>query len=205
MTISYPVTLPTGNIRSVQFKPFSVVAVSASPFTLQQQAQAHQGQLWMVHVQLAEMKRVDAEAWIATLLSLNGRYGTFYLGDPSATSARGTIPGTPLVKGASQTGQTLLVDGWTANQTGVILRGDWIQIGSGTAQRIYRVLVNANSNASGETTLDIWPRLRESPADNAAVVTTNTSGVFRLTHNDMSWDIDEALFYGMEFDAAEAL
>jgi hypothetical protein len=207
MAITYPITLPTGGQRAVQFSPRSAVGVSASPYTFQQQAQAWPGQLWMARVTLAPMKRAAAEQWIAALLGLNGRYGTFHLGDPAATSPRGT-PGasTPLVKGAAQTGQSLLTDGWTSNATGVLLRGDWIQLGSGSTRRIYKVLVDANANAGGEVTLDIWPRLRESPADNEAVVLTNTAGTFRLTSDEsMSWDVDASLFYGLEFQAGEAI
>lgn len=176
-----------------------------SPFTLAQQAQAHQGQLWAAQVELAPMQRADADEWIAALLSLNGRYGTFLLGDPSATTPRGSVAGTPLVKGAAQSGQELLTDGWTQSAQNVLRKGDWIQLGSGTTQRIYRCLKNVNADGSGNATLDIWPRLRESPADNAPLVTTNTAGAFRLAENVMEWGVDVSLLYGFEFTAAEAL
>jgi hypothetical protein len=54
-------------------------------------------------------------------------------------------------------------------------------------------------------TLDIWPRLRESPADNAVVVTTSTVGLFRLASNDTEWSVDEASIYGLTFGAVEAI
>lgn len=205
MSITYPITLPSSHRMAVTFRPRAIVGVSMSAFTLQQQSQAHQGQVWAIHVQLTPMIRADAEPWIAALLSLNGMYGTFLLGDPSATATRGTAQGTPKVKGGSQTGQTLATDGWTATQTGVLLKGDWIQLGTGTAQRIYRVLTDTNADGAGEATLDIWPRLRESPADNENIIVSSTAGVFRLASNEMGWDVDNALIYGIEFDALEAI
>jgi intracellular sulfur oxidation DsrE/DsrF family protein len=54
-------------------------------------------------------------------------------------------------------------------------------------------------------TLDIWPRLRESPADNAVVVTSNTVGLFRLASNDSEWNVNEATVYGITFAAVEAI
>lgn len=205
MSITYPITLPSGGIRAVEFRPYSVVGVSMSPFTLQQQVQAHQGQLWAANVRLKTMARADAEAWIAALLSLNGRYGTFLLGDPSATSPRGIATGTPKIDGASQTGQELSTKGWTGTQTGILVAGDWIQLGSSTTQRIYRVMKTVNSDSGGKATLDIWPRLRESPANDAAITLTSTKGVFRLAENVMAWSVDAIALYGIEFGAAEAI
>jgi len=205
MAISYPISLPAGGRVALTFKPYAVVAKSMSPYTLQQQVQAHQGQIWVVHVQLMPLLPAEAAEWIAALLSLNGTYGTFYLGDDSSPAIRGSGSGTPLVKGAAQVGQVLLTDGWTGSQTNILRKGDWIQIGASTTQRIYRCLKDVNSDSGGNATLDIWPRLRESPADNAALVLAATKGVFRLTHNDMPWSVDSDLLSGIEFECAEAL
>lgn len=214
MSITYPITLPGLDlpnvgvvvpISSIRFKPRSVVAMSVSPFTLQQQIQVHQGQVWGAEVKLPPIKDAEAQQWIAAILSLNGIQGTFYLGDPALRAPRGTHPGTPLVDGASQTGQSLATKGWTPTQTGILLAGDWIQLGTGLTQRIYRVLKDVNSDSNGKSTLDIWPRLRESPADSASITVHNTMGIFRMIDNEMIWDIDVALIYGLEFETVEAI
>ena len=119
------------------------------------------------------MKREDAEQLIAFMLKLNGTYGTFTLGDPLNTSPRGVGTGTPLVNGGSQTGNSLVTDGWTSGQTGILKAGDWIQLGSGSTSRLYKILSDANSNGSGQATFDIWPNLRSSPADNAAITVSS--------------------------------
>lgn len=202
MTITYPLSLPTTGVRSVRLRARQVVAATASPFTGQQQLVRHQGSWWEAEVTLPPMDRIDAEEWIGFLLSLRGRWGTFLLGDPNATSPRGTWAGTPLVNGASQTGETLVVDGFSGGATAK--RGDYITLGSGGSARLYKVLSDETA-AGGAMTLDLFPRLRESPADNAAVTTSNTTGLFRLASNETEWSIDVARIYGITFAAVEAI
>lgn len=202
MSISYPLTLPSSPIARISMSAATAVSISRSPFSYVSQVQQFAGQLWFADVTLAPMNRASAESWISFLLKLNGREGTFLLGDPSKATPRGSVPGTPLVKGAGQTGQTLLTDGWTTSQTGVLKAGDMIQIG----QRIYSVLVDADSNGSGESTLDIWPRLRESPSDNATIITSSCVGLFRLANNSNTiYNANADLNYTISFSAEEAL
>lgn len=179
--------------------------MTASPFTLQQNVQEHQGEAWIVEIAVGTMKRADAEAWAAIFLLLGGRSNTFLFGDPAGTAARGSVPGAPKVDGAGQTGRTLDTKGWTASQTGVLLAGDWIQVGSGATQRLYKVTEDADSDGSGLAALSIWPRLRESPDDSETLVVANCKGTFRLGSNTMEWDIDASLFYQTSFVAVEAI
>jgi hypothetical protein len=197
MTISYPVTAPTAVApRSVRMTQRSVVGVSASPFTGQQQVYAHQGQWWEMDVQLPPMQRADAEAWISCLVSLNGREGTFLFGPPGAGSTRGTATAVT-VSGASQTGRTL-----TVSTNGNLKAGDYFQLGSGSTARLHKILADVSS---GTQTLDIWPALRSSPSNGAAVVIASPLGRWRLAANQTDWDINEALFYGLSFACVEAL
>jgi hypothetical protein len=205
MAISYPVSFPSIPIQQMTIRARSVVGVSASPFTGQQQVYQHQGQWWEAEVSLPPMKRADAEQVIAFLLKLNGRYGTFTLGDPANTAPRGIGTGTPLVRGASQTGNELITDGWTTSQTGILKAGDWIQLGSGSTSRMYKVLDDANSDASGIATLTLWPNLRSSPNDNDTVTISSPKGLWRLSANEMPYTLDEASIYGITFACVEAL
>lgn len=102
------------------------------------------------------------------------------------TGAQG---GTPLVKGASQTGSSLITDGWTASVTGVLKKNDVFTIASvysvnpvskastGVLQQ-FRVTADASSDGTGNSTLAIEPSIVTSgatqtvsagPADNAAI------------------------------------
>jgi len=206
MAITYPLSLPSNRqISRVRLNAIDIVGLSQSPFTASQQVYRYQGQYWEADITLRPMSREEAEYWISFLLKLNGQYGTFLLGDPNGATPRGVATGTPLVKGASQTGNELLTDGWTSGITGIMKAGDYIQLGTGANARLYKVLDDVNSDGSGNATLTIYPDLRSSPSDNAPIVVNNAKGNFRLNSAQTSWDITEAQFYGITFGAREAL
>ena len=205
MPITFPISLPASpTARSITISKRSVVGGDASPFTLQGQTYTWPGQAWLARIDLPPMLRADAERWVAALLSLNGREGSFFLGDTANKVPRGVATGTPLVKGGGQTGSDLLTDGWSPGVTGILKAGDWLQLGSGGTARLYKVLVDADSNVSGEATLTLWPKLRSSPADNAAITIASPMGRFMLAE-EPEWSIDEAHLYGLSFSAVEDL
>lgn len=187
--------------KSIEFTANDTVAVSTSPFTQQQQIQDWQASFLEASVSLPPLTHVQAQSWIAWTLQCKGQAGVFQIGDAAATAPLGTAAGTPQVNGANQAGYTLATDGWTASAAGVLLAGDWVQVG----YRLYRNLDTVNANGSGQATLNLWPQLRESPADNAALVLTNTTGLFRLKANARKWSVTEGRIYGFQFEIREAL
>lgn len=206
MAIVYPLSLPTTPTPSrMLMRSVNAVALSQSPFTFEQQVFEHQGGIWAAELSLPPMERATAEAWLSFLLKLRGRNGTFLLVPFSAKTPRGSGGGTPQVNGASQTGLILNTKGWPVSTTGVLLAGDYLQLGTGSTSRLHKNLNDADSDAGGLATLDIWPRLRESPADSATIKLTNPEGVFRLARNDSSWDINTATIYGLGISAMEAI
>lgn len=206
MSISYPLSIPTvSGIMRVRWAANDVVAVAQSPFTASQQVYRYTGQFWEADITLPPMKRDDAEHWISFLLKLNGPFGTFLLGDPNGATPRGLATGSPLVNGAGQTGYELITDGWTVSQTGILKVGDYIQLGSAATARLYKVLDDVNSDASGNATLDLWPDLRSAPSDNETITVSNAKTNFRLASAQTSWDINEATIYGLTFGARESL
>lgn len=208
MALTYPISLPdTTSIQEVEFQQNSIVAVTRSEFTGSQQVHKHDGQWWTVHGVIVPKTRTSGDDWAGFFMSLNGSEGTFLLGDPHGATAKGSAssaPGTPLVNGASQTGDQLVMDGAPNSVTGYLLRGDWIQLGSASSARLYRIKEDADSNGSGEITLEIWPDLRSSPGTNDAIIVANTLGVFRLT-DAPSYRINAGHFYIQNFTAAEAI
>ena len=202
MAISYPLNLPNiTSYASARMTARSVVGVTRSPFTGSQQVQSHQGKWWEFEASLKPMTRASAEEWISFMISLNGMQGTFLLGDPLGTTARGIGTGTPLVKGASQTGSSLITDGWTASQTGILKAGDYIQLGAGSSSKLYKVLADANSDGSGNATFDIFPSINTAVADNSAITVASPKGLFRLASNEMGFDLQQAQNYGIAFSA----
>lgn len=203
MTITFPHDPPSLPVaRSVRFAPESVVASTSSPFTLQDEVFEHQGQRWVVDVQLPPMQRAAAAQWNAWALALNGMRGTFRIGPVVETSPLGTGNGTPVVDGAGQQGsKTLVTRGWAALEK-VLLAGDYIQLGSTTA-RLHMVLQDVTADSSGDATIDIWPRVRDVLTDGAAITLNNPRGTFRLASMP-GWDLTEAQIYGISYRAMEA-
>lgn len=205
MAIAFPVTPPAFGVRAETWSLEQAVGLSESPYTYSQEVYEHAGKRLRLDVQLVPMKRADAQAWIAFLASLRGRVGTFTWSPTIEGTARGTPTGTPLVKGAGQTGGTLLIDGASAGVTGWLKAGDWVQLGTGATARLHKNLVDTNSNGSGEVTLELWPGPRVAPADNEAVVVSSPRGLFRLASNTVQWDVQLAQIFGLSFSAVEAL
>lgn len=206
MAISYPITLPTApGYRRVSIQPRSSVAAYSSPFTFQQQVYAHPGQMWTGEFELPPMSRTEAAPWVAALTSLNGTEGTFYFGDPSWTTARGIATGTPVIKGAAETGYDIDTDGWTISQTGIMKAGDWVQIGATTAAKLHMVMADANSDGSGNATLTLWPAVRTAFADNTALTVASPVGIWRLS-GSVPWSISvDQLISGLTVQFVQAL
>jgi len=202
MTITYPLSTPSSDgIVSWAVDMIDAVGVGESPYSFSQETFEHAGKRFEIEVQVARLTRADAAEWIAWLASLNGRKGTFLMGDTVGTTPRGIGTGTPLVKGSAQTGQVLLTDGWTTTQTGIMKKGDWIQLGTGSTSRLHMVLTDTNSDGSGNATLDLWPGPRTAPADNEAIVVNSANGLWRLSENRRGWRLDDVIRYGLAFSA----
>lgn len=209
MSIAYPLSLPTvSGIRSINLRTRNAVGLSRSPFTFKEQVFSHGGQMFEAEIQLPPMTRAEGEQWVSFLIKLKGMQGTFLLGDPACAAARGSAssnPGTPVVNGAAQTGSDLSVSGLPASVTGYLLAGDYIQLGTGSAATLHKVLNDVNTTAGGVATLDLFPAIRTAPDNAATVVVSNAKGVFRLATNETNWSINEIEHYGITFAAVEAI
>lgn len=209
MAITYPLSIPTSiGVEQVELRAVHAVGLSESPFTFRQQVVRHQGERWEASIRIPPVKADLAEPWVSFLLQLRGQFGTFLLGDPSRSVPLGqasTAPGTPQVLGGTEIGDQLTIDGCTPNLTGYLLAGDYIQLGSDSTATLHKVLTNADTDGSGEVTLDIWPRISTAPADNATVTVSNARGLFRLKSNVTSWTINNINSYGIEFEAVGVL
>ncbi len=194
MAISYPLSLPTNiGMASIELRAKNTVAVSSSPFTYKQTVYAYDGQMWEADVTLPPMNRDDAESWIAFLMSLKGRYGTFLLNDPSATSVRGTATSATITGSAGDSSVTVTM-------SGTLKAGDYLQLGSGNDSTLHKVL----ADKSGSGTLEIWPKLRKARSSVTADL-TSAKGLFRLSSNETAWSVNDASFYGISFGATEVV
>jgi P22 coat protein - gene protein 5. len=111
------------------------------------------------------------------------------------THTVGALGGTPLVNGASQTGASLVTDGWSNTITDIIKAGDVFTIAgvfsvnpqnyqsTGVLQR-FVATANKTSSGAGAVTIDISPSITvtgnfqtvsNSPADDAAITVIGTA------------------------------
>lgn len=206
MPISYPLVVGTSWVgyESITLKMMHVTSLTESPYTFKQQVVRHPGMVWGASLKLPPVNKDLALDWVAFLGKLRGRFGTFTLSPPNGLVPRGlaaTSPGTPLVNGAAQVGDTLNIDGCGASKTNYLREGDFIQLGTGLTSRLYMVLDDTNTNGSGQASLTVWPDISPSPADNAAVVLTNPAGLFRLASDTVSWTETSDAKYTLSFDA----
>ena len=86
--------------------------------------------------------------------------------------------GTPLVNGASQTGASIITDGWPAG-TLVLKAGDLVTFATGPTL-VYDITADVTSDGTGNATLPVSPNVfaGASPGNNDAVIIT-ASVVFR--------------------------
>ena len=204
-TPSYPLTFPTvSGIKTQRFSLNRTVAVSASPFTGQEQVFQHEGEFWTTQITFPPMLKDKAAVVIAFLLQLRGRRGTFKIGDQDRKTIQGVATGTIRVNGASQTGNQVALDGFANSTSNLFKAGDYIQIGS----YLYLVTEDVTSNGSGEADVKIEPALRqgiETISDDATVLYTNTTTIMRLDSNETGWNTDQVSKYGITLSASESL
>ena len=196
--------MPTSpaNFMAARFRLVANTQVFASPLDKSVQTLELTGARWWANYELPAMTRAQAAAWTAFLSDLLGTAGRFFGFDPAAKLPRGSGGGdSPLTKGASQTGKSLLTDAWTVSQTGLLLPGDYFEVNG----ELKQVTASVDSNGAGDATIAFTPSLRASPADNAALTLNNPKCTMRLAEDDAAaWDVDTALFYGIAFAGVEA-
>ena len=205
---SYPLSLPTSpsNFVTSEWRIIRTVAYTESPFTYGQQVAKYQGSVWQTTVTLPPMHRSDAGAWQSFFMQLNGRFGTFLLGDPDAKSPLGNALADIHVNGSHSVGAyDITMDGFNASVTNVFKKGDYVQFGSGATSKLHMVVGDVDSNASGEATVPIEPPLKTALSNNATVLYTNTKAVMRMDSNELGWSADRLSHYGITFSCTEAL
>ena len=206
MATTFPLNFPSvGGIKSVKFTPRDFVSETVSEFTGEQLIVSHTGQPKEAVITSASMKRPAAMEWITFLLELQGQKGTFLFGDPFNISPRGIGTGTPLIAGASETGQDINTDGWTTAQTGIILKGDWLQIGTNAASRLFQSLTDVNSDGGGLATLTLWPEIKIAFANDTPINVNSPLGLWRLQANERPWTVTPDGLYSFSIAIKEVL
>lgn len=180
----------------------SSVGVSVSPYTFARETQDWGGERWAISLQFLPVVREHAVILETFLLKLRGGVNKVRLGDPWGSQPRGTNSGTPLVNGAASAGATTIATkGWAISTTGQLLPGDYMEISG----HLYQVLASADSDVSGLSTIEVWPRIRDDYADNTVITTVYPRGVFALAEPSVSFTRDVLQYYRTQIELVEAL
>lgn len=122
------------------------------------------GNRWSCTVTMPVMTPAQAREWSAALVR-GLREGVAWtirqVGTPTGS------PGSVLVAGGSQAGDSLDVDGGTPGY--VVRAGQFLSISTGGQRYLYQSASAVRVAADGTATLELEPPLRASPADNSPV------------------------------------
>jgi hypothetical protein len=143
-----------------------------NPYSKIEQVSDEPGEKWQVKLEWKNLPHTYGRDIRGALMALRGQVNQLRVKD-FAHSNIGSFSGIARVKGSSQYGIALLVDGLTENST-VGRIGDRFQLG----KRVHELTQNAVTNGSGEVTLKFVPEIMIPPADNVALTLTEPKGLF---------------------------
>ena len=102
----------------------------------------------------------------------------------------------------AKTDRVLATKGWAVNEVGLLVPGDFFQLGT----ELKMVTRSVDSDGAGLANIDFEPPLRVSPADLAALTTSEPVGKFRFTDQFIAgWETTNHPFYRLALAAEEDL
>lgn len=132
---------------------------------------------YTVKLAIGPRRRSEVPDWEALIAQFSDTRNRVRFWDWRWESPRGSAGGTPLVKGAAQTGATINTDGWPASEDGVLMPGDYVGLGT----ELRRVISQVDSDGSGEAAIVLDAPVRAAPADNLALTLTKPKALFICT------------------------
>lgn len=196
-TLSWP-TLTRSAPRVIDFSLVPNTQSFSSSLSGSVQTVELPGARWKISFTMENLAEADSALLQAFMVKLRGRAGRFYLHNFARSEPRGTQRGTPLVKGALQTGTTLVIDACTVGAT--LLAGDFFAVNG----ELKMVVADATADGAGEMSLTFEPPLRSSPADNDALTLSSPTATFMLAGDEMKWGTQPGKFSTFAVDAIEA-
>jgi len=191
-----PLTMPTTKPTQTEWSIVSNARQFVSPLTGAIQTAQRTGNRWRVTLSFENLFDSERAVMQAFLSQLTATANNFFLEDHSY-SRRADGAGTPLVAGGSQSGNEIIIDGWTSG-TYAFLAGDFFEVNGEL-----KMCVADATISGGSATVDFVPELRESPADNAAVTISNPKGIFRLISPQTTWSNRSPRISNFSFECIE--
>lgn len=159
------------------------------------------GHRWGITAKYPPLTRAEFAPIFAFLVKQRGAFESFTVQPPTLKDSQGSGAGTPLVNGASQTGRSVVTDGWSAGAT-ILKAGDFVSFAGHS--KIYMLTADATSDGGGNVTLAIEPGLIESPAENAAITVADVAFTVALKNEVQEFSLGTSGLYSFELDLEEA-
>lgn len=184
-------TLPTIIATELKWALQTNTQTFTSPLSNSTQTAEMPGARWSASLSFRDLQPSEHRVWLARTAKLRGSSGRCYLSPSFGYPLLGAGGGTPLVKGAGQTGTSLNVDGCPLNTFNWLVEGDFFSFDNGLAQRELKVVTaNVDTDGSGNATITFEPPIRSAPADNAAIEINAPSAIMRLMDDgQVQWSI----------------
>ena len=191
---------------SPAFKSLSVSSVQPTfvsrSISGRRQARQTHGQFFKMTASFPPMTRAEFAPINAFITKQRGQYESFQVVPPVVNAGLGSPAGTPLVNGASQTGRTIVTDGWN-NSITIFKAADYLKFSN--HDKVYTVTADASSDGSGDSTISIEPALITAPADDSAVTYTSVPFTVALRSGVQEFDTGTSGLFSFEVDFEEVL
>nr|BAR35095.1 hypothetical protein [uncultured Mediterranean phage uvMED] len=181
MSLSYPLTFPSVGICEFALSFRKSIGFTESPFSYAQQVHDFGGAKWEAQITIPPLSQADAQTFQAFLIGLEGRKGTFTMGNPLHTSALSRTA-------TGNKGDTDITF------SGSVPAGTYFSI----ANKLYI------TTETGTTDVNIQPPLRAN-ASSASVDFTQPLGTWRLSTNDVNWSTGKSRLTEFTFACVEAI
>ena len=191
------------NFRSLNFKDNRPTLLNQ---TLSGRKQVRQigSQYFSFTVQMPPLQREKAQEVFAFLQKQKGSFEDFTIVAPLDNLGAGKAETDIQVVGAHTSGDaSIVLDGFTASQTGALKAGDIIKFANHS--KVYMVQSDIDSDGTGALTVLISPNLVASLADNEAVTVNKPSFTVYLESNEIMYSTDASGFYSISFDVREVI
>ena len=191
------------NFRSINFKDNRPTLLNQ---TLSGKKQVRQigSQYFSFTVQMPPLQQEKSQEIFAFLQKQKGSFEDFTIVAPLDNLGAGKSETDIQVVGAHTSGDaSIVLDGFTASQTGALKAGDIIKFANHS--KVYMVQSDIDSDGTGALTVLISPNLVASLADNEAVTVNKPSFTVYLESNEIMYSTDASGFYSISFDVREVI
>ena len=191
------------NFRSLNFKDNRPTLINQ---TLSGKKQVRQigSQYFSFTVSMPPLQQEKAQEVFAFLQKQKGAVENFTIVPPLDNLGAGKSETDIQVVGSHVSGDaSILIDGFTANQTGSLKAGDLIKFANHS--KVYMVQSDIDANSSGQLTVLISPNLVTTLADNEAVTVNKPSFTVYLESDEIIRSDTIGGFSSISFDVREVI